>query len=197
MNIKIIFAILSLIIGLIGFFPYLRSVFKKESQPHTFTWLIWTITQGTATAGMWIGGAGITGAISLSLGTACVLTVFLLSLREGDKNITRSDIIVLTIALSAIGIWWFLKHPLLALIMVTTIDIAAYIPTFRKSYSSPWKENAFSWTLFAFANIFSIFAIEHYNTLTLFYISAVSISDTLFIIFLLIRRKQISKKQTR
>ena len=189
-NIKVIFSITSVIIGLLAFFPYLKSVISKKTKPHSFTWLIWGITQGTATVGLWIGGGGI-GAISLTMGTFLVFVIFFVSLKNGEKNITKSDTIVLIAALSAIAVWWFLDNPILAVLLVSIIDVSGYIPTFRKSYNNPWTENALSWGVFTLSNVFAILALANYNFLTLSYIIAISLANIILLIFLLIRRKQI------
>jgi len=192
MDIKIIFSALSVIIGTWAFIPYLRDVLKKETHPHSFTWLIWGITQGTAAAGLWVGEAGV-GAIPLTVGTCLVTLIFILSLRHGEKDITRSDLIVLIVALVAICIWWLLDNPLIAILMVSAIDVVGYIPSIRKSYQKPWTENASSWGAWAIAGIFAILALESYNLLTLSYLIAISTANSAFLIFLLIRRRSLSK----
>jgi hypothetical protein len=55
--------------------------------------------------------------------------VMLLSLKYGTRNITRSDTIILILALAAVFVWVQLDNPLLAVIMVTLIDLAGYVPS--------------------------------------------------------------------
>ena len=191
MDVKIIFSVISVSVGLWAFYPYLKGVLKKETQPHEFTWLIWAITQGTATAGLWVGGGGI-GAIYLTISTLLVTLIFLLSLKGGKKHITKSDIVVLIAALIGIGIWAVLDNPVLAVLLMSCIDVAGYIPTFRKSYSYPWTETALFWGLSGAANLFSIMALESYNLLTLSYLVTLLVGNTSLFVFLLIRRRSIS-----
>jgi len=190
MQIKIIFSIISVILGFIAFFPYFKSVISRKTQPHSFTWLIWGITQGTATVGLWIGGGGV-GALSLTIGTLLVFVIFFMSLKNGEKNITKSDIVILIAALMAISIWWFLNNPILAVLFVSIIDMIGYIPTFRKSYNKPYTEDALSWGLFTITNVFAILALANYNLLTLSYLIAISSANIILLIFLLVRRKQL------
>jgi len=192
MDIKIVFAIISVIIGLVGFFPYLRDVILKKTQPHEFTWLIWAITQGTATAALWVGGGGV-GVASIAIGTVLVTIIFFLSLRDGKRDITRSDIVVLAMAFSAIVIWWQLDNPLAAVLLVSAIDAGGYIPTFRKSFNNPWSETALTWGAFAVASVFAIFALEGYNLLTVSYLATISLANLALFVFLLIRRQKISR----
>ena len=188
-NLKLIFAIVATITIIGGsFLPYLRDIFRGKTKPHAYTWLIWTITQSTAVAGL-IYGKGGWGALSLTIGTAFFFLVFLLSLKYGTKNITKSDTIVLIAALSAIVVWWQLNNPLLAVLMVSVIDVLGYIPSFRKIFKEPWTETAISWLFFCLTSIFSMLALEEYNLLTLTYIVTITSVNISFLAVCLIRRR--------
>lgn len=196
MDTKIFFAILSVLCGLIAFAPYLLDIFKFKTKPHIFTWLIWAITQGTATFAIFYGGGGV-GGIELLVGTILILAVFLFSLKYGTKKITKTDAIVLFFALLAIIVWWHLEQPVLSVFMVSFIDIAGYIPTFRKSYRDPWDETLISWLLFAVSDIFSIFALSEYNLLTTVYLISVGSANMCLFTFCFIRRYFVQKPEER
>lgn len=193
MEIKITFSIIASICGAIGFIPYLWNSFFGETRPHVFTWLIWMITSGVAVTGLWLGGGGI-GAIPSTITIVFVTLVFLASLRFGKKDIKRSDIVVLIVAMSAILIWWLFDNPYLAILIVSLIDVIGYIPTFRKSFKEPWAETMTSWGLFGLSSIFAMLALESYNFLTVSYLASISIVNILVVIFLFIRRRALSKK---
>lgn len=192
MGFKVFFSVLSVVIGLIGFWPYLKSVFSGQTKPHAFTWFIWGITQGTATAALWVGGGGY-GALPLTVGTGLAFLVFFLSLQDGKSFITLSDSLVLAIALVAIGFWWFLEYAMLSVVLVSAIDVLGYVPTFRKSYFSPKTEHAMAWGLFALSNVFSLMALSAYNILTMTYIVALFFANAALFVFLVIRRRSVVK----
>lgn len=175
-----------------AYFPYLRGVIKGEAHPHMFTWLIWGLTEGSAATLAWIGGAGL-GALPMTVATCLVLTVFCFSLRGGKKNVTKSDIGILMAALLAICIWFFMDNPAVAIVMLASIDVCGYIPTFRKSYRRPWREVALSWGAFVVADTFALMALEAYNLLTMTYIGAILFANFSLLVFLLIRRRYITE----
>ncbi|MFA6198542.1 MAG: hypothetical protein WC734_05355 [Patescibacteria group bacterium] len=188
-NIKILFAILSVVIAVAGaFVPYFRDIFRGKTKPHAYTWLIWTITQGTAVAGLWYGRGGW-GALALTIGTVLVFVVFLVSLKRGTRNITKSDTVILIAALLAIVVWWQLHNPLAAVIMVSIIDVIGYFPSFRKTYQEPWTETPLSWVTFAMANILSMLALSEYSFLTLTYLIAITIANIILFAISLARRR--------
>lgn len=192
MDVKIIFSIIATIIGIIGFIPYLKDIFLKKTKPHAYTWLVWTITQGTAVAAMWYGGSGL-GAMSLTITLLLVFGVFLISFKYGTKNITKSDTFILIIALSAVIAWWLLNQPLISVIMVSIIDFLGYIPSFRKTYQEPWSETLSSWLIFAFSNIIAILAFREYSFLTMTYISTLTIANLMLFLVSFIRRFKIQR----
>ena len=188
MQYKIFFAAISVVIGTLAFVPYIRDIFRKKTQPHSYTWLIWSITQGTAVFGIWYGGGGI-GALEFTIGTVLTFIVFLFSLKRGSKNITISDTVILVSALLAIFVWWQLKNPFLSILMICVIDVLGYIPSFRKSYQEPWSETVLTWISFVVGNIFALLALQQYNFLTTGYIISISLANIILTVVCLIRRQ--------
>lgn len=192
MNIKIIFTIIATVIGVAAFLPYLRDTLSLKTKPHAYTWLIWALTQGTAVVGIWYGGGGW-GGLNLTVGTIFVVGVFLFSLKYGTKNITKGDKIILVAALAAILVWWQLDKPLLAVLMVSAVDVIGYIPSFRKSYQEPWSETLISWAAFAVSNIFALLALNEYNLLTTTYLVAITVANISLFLLCFFRRPFVQK----
>jgi len=170
--------------------PYLYDIFKGKTRPHAYTWLLWAITQTIAFAGIVHGGGGI-GALGLGIGTVLVISVFIISLRFGTRNITFSDKVFLVSGILALLVWLILDSPIAAVILVSAIDLIGYAPSFRKSFNNPWSETTKTWFIFVVANIFAILAMQNYNLLTLLYIVTISTANFSLAVFCLIRRKQI------
>ena len=184
---KIIFLIFSIVCGLSAFIPYLFDTFKLKTKPHIYTWIIWALTQGTATFAIFYGG-GRLGGVELAIGVVLQIVVIIFALKYGTKDITKSDAFVLVIALLAILVWWQLKQPILSVVLVSAIDVFGYIPTFRKSYKDPWSETLATWILFAMSDIFAILALSKYNFLTLTYLATITVINVSFFIFCVSRR---------
>lgn len=94
MDSKLLFGIVAGLVGISAFLPYLRDVLHKKTRPHTFTWFIWFLTQGSATTILWKSGGGF-GVVYLMLALSFVVLILILSLFDGDFDITKSDWLVL------------------------------------------------------------------------------------------------------
>ena len=189
---KIIATTLSLVLGVLSYIPYIRSMVLRQTTPHPYTWLIWSITTGTAAVGGWYGGGGY-GVLLLALWSVLTFLVFLLSFKYGTKNITKGDVTLLVLALLAILVWWQLNAPLLSILMVTAIDAFGYVPTIRKVLEEPWSESLPSWLLFTATGLIGLIALAQYNFLTVVYLAMSATLNTIVISICLFRRRAILK----
>lgn len=172
---------------------YAYTVLKKGVKPHFYTWLVWGLISGIAGVGQYVSGGGIGSFVLIWICFSCSVRA-LLALKYGETNITKSDKIALVFCLVSIVIWQLLQTPLYAIIIVTIIDIVAFYPTIRKTFMKPHQENMISFTIMNLTAFLSLFALEAYNLMTLLYPVAIIILGWAFIIFLIIRRKQLGYK---
>lgn len=189
MDIKIVFAVIASIIGIIAFIPYIRDIFSHKTKPHIYTWLIWIITQGIGVFGMVHGGASW-GSLSLTIGLIFVIFIFLCCFKYGTKDITKADKIVLMFAFLAVFVWFQLKQPILSILMISIIDFCGFLPSIRKTYKNPQSETLSAWLLFTVSNTFAILALSEYNFLTLFYILTITIANLIIFAVALIGRRK-------
>ncbi len=192
-DIKFLYASMAAALMVVSYIPYFRDMVAGRTKPHTYTWLIWLITQGTAIAALLHGGGGGFAAAALIIAEALVFTVFVASFSYGTKNITRFDTLVFLLALLSIFVWWQLDSPLYAVLLVTAIDVFGYIPTVRKCYGEPWSESLPAWSLYNVSNFFTLLALNEYNMLTVPYITAMLFANASIVVICLMRRSIIPR----
>ncbi len=189
---KTVFAVVAMLISTGSFINYVKSILQLRTKPHVYTWLIWSITMGTAVAALWHGHGGW-GALALTLSFSYIVSIFFLSLKYGSTNITITDTIVLVLALLAIFVWWQLENILLAILMVTVIDLIGYIPSWRKSIIDPWSEAIASWGVSAVGTLCTIVALTEYNLLTVLYPLSYTVANIILVIICLVYRRGIPR----
>src|SRR5262245_54347020 len=149
---KELYGYLSLIFAIASYAPYMWSTWKGTTRPHVFTWVIWTVVMCIGTMGQYAGGAG-PGAWSTTITAVSCFIILLLPLKQGDKNITKQDVIIFIGALSAVPLWLATDNPFTAILIVTFIDLLGYIPTLRKAYHKPHEEMAMSYLITNFKHL--------------------------------------------
>ncbi len=188
MDLKIIFAGISSIVGITCFIPYIRDIFRNTTKPHIYTWFIWAMLQAIVAAAMWSSGAGVAIASSL-IGAVLCGFIFVLSFKYGTKNITRFDTLCLFGALIALIAYLLFRNPLLSVIAAALTDFIGTMPTVRKAYKEHQTETASTHILSGVSSAFALAAIANFTFTTSLYLFAVTILDTSCGILVWIRQK--------
>ncbi len=187
---KIILGIIASIMTIWAHIPYFLETIKGTNKPHVFTWIIWTLLTFIAFAAQFKGNAGAGAWVTGVTGVVCIL-ITVASFRRGEKNITRGDWITFIAGLSAIPVWMMTSNPLLAVIIVTAIDVSAVIPTFRKAWVKPYEENSFMYGFNLPRHICSMAAIQSLSLVTVLYPAALFFMNLVMYVMLKVRRTKI------
>jgi hypothetical protein len=193
MDYKIILGYLAVIVGFLGYIPYLRDIFRNKTKPHIFSWFLWGLIETIilaiqinqhAGAGAWV--TGFTAFI-------CFLIAGL-SFKKGIKEFLRLDWVLLFASLFSLLLWWFTNNPLTATILLILTDAAAFSITFRKTYKYPYTETVIEYVFAALKSLVGIFALQTYNLNTWLFFAYLVIANSAFVIMTIVRRKQLEKK---
>ncbi len=187
MELKFIFGVVSAVLVIPTFLPYIRGILQRKTEPHTYTWLIWTILQsiGVYTGIQDGGGYGFWG---LGLGAFFCGIIFVLSLKYGTKNINRFDLYCLISAFFTLGIYLYSNNALLAVSLVSIIDFIGFLPTFRKGWQEPESETVATFVMSTFGSVLSIFALENYTLITTLYVGSLLLTNSTFVLMIWTRR---------
>ena len=184
---------LSLVLTVISVAPYYYSIAKNRTRPHAFSWLIWGILAAIGFAAQAAKGAG-PGAWGNGAGAFACFSITIIALFKGEHGITRSDWITFVAALPAIPCWIVTHDPLYAVMLISVIDVLAYYPTFRKSYSRPHEEAIIIHLVGALKYIVSLCAIVQWSLTTWLYPAVIAVTSLLLTLMLVIRRLQLGYK---
>lgn len=192
MDIKTIVSLIAVALTFIGYVPYIQDTLKGKTKPHIYTWFIWGLVTSIAYGLQVSEGAGVGSWVTLAVAILCFF-VFILGLRNGDKDITISDTIFFILSFLALFLWIGVKQPVLSIVLVSAVDMLAFAPTIRKSWNKPYSETLFTYQLNTFRHGLSLFALQEYNIVTWLYPASWVVANALFSILLVVRRKQLGK----
>jgi len=89
----------------------------------------------------------------------------------------------------ALILWLVTENALVAIILVTIIDLFGFFPTFRKSFYKPQEETVIMYFLAGVKFLISIFALENYSLITYLYPGVLVVMNFAFVSMLVVRRK--------
>lgn len=179
---------LAFVVGIAGYLPYVRDILKGTTKPHPFTYLIWALIGGITFIAQLANSAG-PGAWAMGIPVLFGIAIAALSIKKGERTLTRRDWLCLAGALVAIVIWRLTSDAFYAVLIVIVINTLAFIPTFRKAYWKPREETASSYALGVLRSLISIPALVAFNAVTLLPLVHHILINVIFVAMLLIRRR--------
>ncbi len=187
------FGLAAVVVGVYAYFPYFKSIFAGRTRPHLFTWVVWSLVLGITTAAQLFGkaGPGVWLSVVTLLGNLAIVAV---SIKYGEKSITRSDILSFMGALAAVGLWISTQDPLGAVLLATLIGAFGYFPTIRKTWSKPHQEQALYYFLGSMKFGLSVLGLKTVTVTTAFYPAWQTIINLLFVAYLWLRRRAIASR---
>jgi hypothetical protein len=192
-SIKQYISLIAVILTFISYIPYYRDILRNKTQPHIYSWSLWGLLTILIVALQIKGGAGSATYVTATAGLLCI-GVVILGLKNGKRDITKSDTVVAILGLVAIGFWLIVKQPVISIILIVVADILAFIPTVRKSWHKPHSETLSLYITNTFRFFLAFLAIKEYTILSSLWLVVWIIVSGLFSIMLVLRRKTISKK---
>lgn len=186
---KEFFSIIAIALTFMAFLPYIRSIRLNKTKPHVFSWVIWGATTFVVFLAQLVdkGGAG-----AWPIGISGIITMYIAALaynKKSDVTITRTDWMFFVLALTALPLWYLTANPLWAVIILTTVDILGFGPTFRKAYAQPNGEKLNLYAIMAVRNLIAMLALEHYSFTTALFPAALAVACVLFILMVVHRRR--------
>lgn len=188
-QIKLILSAVAVVITLVIYVPYVRSIVRGDVRPHVFSWIIWGLTTFIVFLAQ-LSDAGGIGAWPIGLsGTLTILVAILAWRKRADVSITRADWVFFLSAIASLPLWYATSDPALAVIILTAIDVLGFGPTVRKTYDQPYSESMLFFFLFAIRNLIVIPALEHHSVATVLFPATISVVCLLLISMALWRRR--------
>ena len=189
-EIKMILSLTAIALTLLGYLPYLKDTISKKTTPHIYTWFIWGLVTAIAYGLQVNAGAGIGSWVTLVVAIVCFI-IFGFGLKNGNRDITKSDTTFFILSILAMLLWLIAKQPLFSVLFVSFIDILGFIPTIRKSWKNPFSETLISYEINSVRHGLSILALQEYNIVTWLYPATWVLANGLFSLMLIIRRRQV------
>lgn len=191
MDYKIILGIISIILALVSFLPYLFNLLKNKTKPHVFSWFIWGLLMITGFFAQISRGGGSGAWITFVASILSFAIFFIAFFKYKIDYLQKIDWFCFFGALFGIFLWILTRNPLMAVIIITLTDAIAFIPTFRKAYNKPYEETTFLYLLSAFSWFFGLLALQSFNLTTVLYPASLVLTNSLFVTFLMLRRLKI------
>lgn len=184
-------AIGATVLIVVAYVPYIQDILKGKTKPHVYSWFVSALVTFIAFGLQLSEGAGW-GILPTFVASIAGFIIFALSLKHQKRaSITKSDTFFFFMSLIAVVLWLVVDQPLLSVLIISVIDILAFVPTFRKSWSRPDQETASSYAVNSLRFTLATVAVQRYSIVTVLYPLSQAFADGLFALFLILRRRTV------
>ncbi len=190
---KVLFGLFAVLLEFGDYIAYFWGIFKQKTKPHFFTWLIWSISIGTAFGIQVVHGAGA-GAWATGVNAVACCTIAAIAFFQKNTSYTVIDWAALLVALLALGLWLIEDRPLIAVLLIIMVDASGYVPMFKKSFRDPRSEPILAYIFASVKYIPALLAMGNFTLLTALYPTSIAFFNMSFALFLFIRQKQLPQK---
>jgi hypothetical protein len=188
---KELLAAAAILITIAMYVPYVRSVHEGRTKPHVFSWATWALGTFIVFFAQ-LADRGGSGAWPIGVSGLVTLYIAVLAYRKrADTAINRTDWAFLAIAVGALSCWLLTSDPLVAVVLLTGVELAGFGPTFRSAFAHPREERIGFFCLGALRNTLAIAALQHYSLTTVLFPAAKVVACVILVSMIAYRRTQL------
>lgn len=178
---------LSVFLWFACFAPYILSIYKWETKPHTISRWIWALTTWLwfviqVSEGVWYWS------LTLWFFSLVSTWIFLYSLKKGESRIEKMEIFSLILSLIAIAFRLYIWEWIVAVILISIADSLWFIPTYHKANIDPNSESLLYWILNSASLWLSFLSMDVYVFEGIFF-SAVMLTCEIVLIWIILYRR--------
>jgi hypothetical protein len=190
MDYKLPLAIVSGVLPVAAYLPYIFAIFRRKVRPNPFSWLIWSLNGFIFSAVLLTSGAGF-GTITELVYAVIELVIAIMAFsRNHRRSVGKFDLVLTAFAIFAILIWIFTKDPLFAAGILAISNGLGFVITLKYDWRHPLRDDATPWLSGFLGRSAQIGSLATYNFATLIGVSVSLVADFTTMLVVLGRGKQ-------
>jgi hypothetical protein len=159
------FGILSALIVLASYPPYVIRVWQRKIVPNISSWVIFALVSiALCLSSFSSSGASINSWVTVGPLVGCSGIVIVALMRSKERSLTKIDLVCLILGILSIIFWFFTKERRelvqFALYIGILTDFIGLVPSIIFLAKYPEKDRPFLWIIFSFGYFLSMFTIK-------------------------------------
>lgn len=165
----VLFGILSGVLSVFAYIPYIKDTIAGRTRPQRASWLIWSVLSTIALVSQIHEGAGPS-LLFAGVQVSCTVLVFGLSSWVGTNNRLRhTDHLIFMAAGFGLVLWYFTESAAYALAVTISISLLGGAATVVKTYRDPGSETSVTWVVSFVASGFALLSVGSFDPVLLAY----------------------------
>ncbi len=147
----------------IGYYFYIRDMFRGETKPNLVSWVLWMLPAIIGAYFEFKAGAGLSALPVLVGGLGPVMIVLICIFRRvGYWQINTFDLICGGISIFALILYIATHNLAISITFAILSDLLAFVPTFRKTWTNPESETGLMYIASMTSNIVGLLIIKNW-----------------------------------
>ena len=169
----------------------MRSIYRKESNPHVLSWLGWAFITLIGSLAMIDSGSKWSTLFIFANSFSCfTIATYSIYKKVGVWSTTIYDFLFFGLGILGIILWQTLDLPIAAIFLSVTADVFFSIPTLVKIYKNPKSENYVAWIPYCIAGIFGVLAISRLTLSEILYPTYVCVINIVMLLMILLLKEK-------
>lgn len=189
MDFRIIAGGTTVVLAVVSYALYLKSIAKQHTKPHMYSWLLWSVLACIGFIGQVSDNAG-PGAWNTGVTAIACFVIFLVAIKSGDRTLSNTDKLLLGLASVAVLVQISTSNHVAAVTLATFTALIGFFFTLKKVYKKPYEESWPTFFINANRNFISLFALSTISYLTFFYPLMMLLANLSVVTMILTRRHQ-------
>jgi hypothetical protein len=185
-----VFGLSSGTINLLAEIPAIRGIFAGTNKPERATWWMWFILSSVSFFGQIAGGAHWSAVLSFT-STIVGGVIAVLSIKYGYGRFHLRDAVGIAVAIIGGLYAYIVRDPLIAVVIVTVVELLAAGLTVYKTWFAPSTENFLAWRISLVGTILGVLAVGKYRPVI--YLAPLSnfLINLVMVVLIAIRRPRV------
>jgi len=187
-ELKAVIGVVTVVLGLVAYAPYILDTIKGKTRPHIYTWSVSGLVTFVIFLLQITGGGGPGTWVTLTVSLLSLL-IAALSFKQADWDITILDTVFLISALISLALWLVIEQPTISMILLVSVGVFGFVPTIRKTWNRPHTETLSTYVINSLRHGLSFSALANYTLLTALFPAAWTMINAAIAVLIVLRRK--------
>ena len=186
--------VLGVLAGLLGVadtLPYIRDTLRGATRPHRGTWLIWCVLGVVVCLSQRADGASWS-LVMAAVQALTTMIIFVLAIPRGEGGLSRTDAVMMAIALGGVTGWVLADEPIVATACVVAADAIGVALMVPKTYRDPDSETLATFALASVAGVLAAAAVATPDASLLLYPAYYCLANGAIALLIVRRRRYVS-----
>jgi hypothetical protein len=174
----VVLALISGVLSVFRYLPYILDTVRRHTQPDRASWLIWSVMSSISFFSLLYEGATVS-LVFTGAQVSGTLIVCALSVNGGAGSyVSRKNLGLLGGALAGLVAWYLTDTAVYSLAISISISLLGGLSTVQKAYRAPESETLTTWGMGWVASILAVLSVGQLNPILLAYPVYLLVLDT-------------------